>query len=196
MVSCTRSVGHSTMKYWGATWWLLAILVSGGCQLDCGHGHAEGVRKDVEQKDVVEKIDTTVIGEVRVGKELPVFYVAYGFDSAVLGFSVSTVSGPVRYFPLYASTDRGIPSVVLEVFASRAEDEMWVRSSWKDNETLAYHRVGAETTLAAWGEMRFIDSPMPDHLSGGPLPFPQMPRDVVRKAVFKYDQDHEETHRD
>jgi hypothetical protein len=183
------------MKYRDAMGWLLVILALSSCRNGC-HPDFRHRRVDNVQKRAVEKIDTTALGEVRVGKELVVFYVALGFDSAVLGFSVSPGAGPVRYFPIYASTDRGIPSVVLEVFASSSEEEMWVRSSWKDNETLAYHRIGTENTLAAWGEMKFIERPMPDYLSGGPLPFPELPTAVVRKAIFNYDEEHKEIPRD
>ncbi|HEX7509324.1 MAG TPA: hypothetical protein VF550_21305 [Polyangia bacterium] len=67
---------------------------------------------------------------------------------------------------------------------------MWVRSSWRDNEILAYHRVGAETAIAEWGEMKFIEEPMPDFLSGGPLPFPVLTMEnVVKKATFKHNDD-------
>ncbi len=129
-----------------------------------------------------------MLGEVRVGDEVERFYVAYGFDSAVLGFSVSVDAGPMRYFPIYGSTNRGIPSVTLEVFASRSEEEMWVRSSWKDNAILAYHRIGAETVIAEWGEMKFIEKPLPEVLSGGPLPFPALiMENVVKKATLTHD---------
>jgi hypothetical protein len=149
-----------------------------GCRRESGRDRAEAV----------DKIDITRLGEVRIGKELVVFYIAYGFDSAVLGFSVSTDAGPARYFPMVASTDRGIPPVVLEVFASTSEQEMWVRSSWADSEILAYHRIGAETARTAWGDMGFVEVPLPDHLSGGPLPFPELPlRTAVKKATFRYD---------
>jgi hypothetical protein len=125
---------------------------------------------------------------VRVGKESAEFYIAYGFDSAILGFAVSTGAGPARYFPIWASTNRGIPSVVLEVFASKSEQEMWVRSSWPGNEILAYRRVGAEFAITQWGEMRFLNESMPDRLSGGSLPFPDLVMgNVVKKATFKHD---------
>jgi len=199
MVGGARSVGYSTMRIYSLKGLLLVILaLSGcrnGCRRACDHSHADDAQNSHVEKRV-EKIDTTALGEVHIGKELVAFYVAYGFDSAVLGFSVSTDAGPVQYFPIYASTDRGIPPVVLDVLASSSQEEMWVRSSWRDNETLAYHQTGAETTLTAWGKMKFIERPMPDHLSGGPLPFPELPSTVVRKATFKYDSEYEETHRD
>jgi hypothetical protein len=156
---------------------VIAILVSSGCQRDCGWGSGEKGKK----------IETAALGQVRVGRELAEFYVAYGYDSAVLGFSVSTGAGPARYFPIFASTSRGIPSVVLEVYASKSEEEMWVRSSWPGNEILAYHRVGAETAMTLWGETTFIETPMPDHLSGGAKPFPELIMgNTVKKATFKH----------
>lgn len=177
---------------------LLAILLSSSCKNGCHgvqrQGRVSDVRKGVVQKVVrgssVEEIEMVALGDVRVGNEVLSFYVAYGWDSAILGFSVSTGVGPVRYFPIYGSTDRGIPSGVLEVFASKEEDEVWVRSSWKDNEMLAYHRVGSDTTQSGWGELKFFDSPMPDSIGGGPLPFPALPATAVRKATYNY-QDEE-----
>jgi hypothetical protein len=128
------------------------------------------------------------LGEVRVGRESAAFYIAYGADAAVLGFSVTAGAGPPRYFPMFASTNRGIPPVVLEVFASRSDTEMWVRSSWPDNEILAYHRVGAETALTQWGETRFLTQPMPDRLGGGAVPFPDLVMaNVVKKATFRHE---------
>ena len=125
---------------------------------------------------------------MRIGKESEQFYIAYGFDSAILGFSATTGAGSMRYFPIFASTKRGIPSVVLEVFASKSEQEMWVRSSWPDDEVLAYHRVGSETAVTQWGETTSFKDPMPDHLSGGSIPFPELIiGNVVKKATFKHD---------
>jgi len=90
--------------------------------------------------------------------------------------------------PIFASTNRGIPSVVLEVYTSKSEEEMWVRSSWPDDEILAYHRVGADTGITQWGDMKFLKDPMPDHLSGGSFPFPELIMgNVVKKATFKHD---------
>jgi hypothetical protein len=161
---------------------VLATVVSSGCRKGCHETRGHSPVEDVD------KIEISALGEVQVGRELVGFYVAYGYDAAVLGFSVSIETGPARYFPIYASTNRGIPAVVLDIFASKSEDEMWVRSSWRDSEILAYHRVGSETALTSWGDMRAIEKPMPDHLSGGPLPFPELPSGtVVRKATFKYD---------
>jgi hypothetical protein len=164
---------------------VLATVVSPGCRNGC---HEKRRHVPVEN---IDKIETSAIGDVQVGRELVRFYVAYGYDAAVLGFSVSIGTGPVRYFPIYASTNRGIPAVVLDVFASKSGDAMWVRSSWPDSEILAYYRVGSETALTSWGDMRAIEKPMPDHLSGGPLPFPEPPSGTaVRKATFKYDPEH------
>jgi hypothetical protein len=156
----------------------LVILILSGCRP--GHGFSGGKK--------VEGTETEAVGAVRVGKESVEFYIGYGFDSAVLGFSVSTGAGPTRYLPIIASTFRGIPSVVLEVFTSKSEAEMWVRSSWPDDETLAYYRVGADTAITPWGVTKFLKAPMPDGLSGGPVPFPKLIMGkVVKKATFKHE---------
>ena len=119
---------------------VLVVLASADCQRYQGQG---------------DKIQTVVLGKVQIGKESTELYIAYARDAAILGFSVST-GGPSRYFPMYTSTDRGIPSVVLEVFASKSEEEMWVRSSWSGGEILAYHRVGADNALTQFGNVMFL----------------------------------------
>ena len=155
---------------------LLVLFAWSGCPRErAGKGGGDRGEKS-------DEIETTTLGEVRVGKESAQLYVAYSFDAALLGLSVSTGAGPRRHFPLFASTYRGIPPVVLEVFASKSETELWIRSSWPDGEILAHHRVGAETALTPWGEMKALEKPMPDHLGGGPVPFPAL---VVEKAVKK-----------
>jgi hypothetical protein len=194
MVSGLRFLGDSMMKCCGTIGCLLAILLSSSCQNGCHGVHWQGRDKEVRNGVVtkvvrgnsVEEIEIVALGDVRVGNEVLSFYISYGWDSAILGFSVSTGVGSVRYFPIYGSTDRGIPSVVLEIFASKEEEEMWVRSSWKDNEILAYHRVGSETTQSGWGELKFFDNPMPDSIGGGPLPFPALPKTAVKKATYSY----------
>lgn len=143
MVNCIWPRVGWLMKQRAVFGLVLVSLLTSGCQRDHGNG---GGKKGNE-------IEKAVLGEVRVGRESAEFYIVYGFDSAILGFSVSAGAGPARYFPIYASTNRGIPSVVLDVFTSKSEEEMWVRSSWPGNEILAYHRVGAETAITQWGEI-------------------------------------------
>jgi hypothetical protein len=198
MVSAFRSKGDSMTRCCGAIVCLLAMASSSACQDGCHSSHGQGranhahkgVIKKVVHADYVEEVEIVTLGEVRVGNETLSFYVAYGHDSAILGFSASTGAGPVRYFPMYGSTDRGIPSVVLEVFASEAQDQIWVCSSWKDDHILAYHRVGSETAQTGWGELKFFDTPTPDSIGGGPLPFPALPKTAVKKATYNY-QDEE-----
>jgi hypothetical protein len=179
MVSSFWSCIGSSPKHCAIVGLVLLALVSPGCQGGRGCGGGSGKNNEADQ---------IVLGKAHVGAEVAEFYVAYGFDSAVLGFSVSTGAGAARYFPFYASTYRGIPSVVLDVFSSKTEDEMWVRSSWPGNEILAYRRVGSETATTQWGETKSVGTPMPDHLSGGPVPFPKLIiGSVVKKATLKHD---------
>jgi hypothetical protein len=194
MVSCRRPLGKSTTKCLGILGGILTMLTLSGCKNACQGTSPRGHRSDVH-KGVVKKVvhandaegtDMVSLGEVRVGQEALSFYVAYGYDSAILGFSVSTGAGRVRYFPIYGSTDRGIPSGLIEVFVSEREDEIWVRSSWTANEVLAYHRVGSETAQSGWGELRFFDTPMPESIGGGPLPYPALPKTAVKIAAYDY----------
>jgi hypothetical protein len=122
------------------------------------------------------------LGSLRVGSRSIAFYVAYGADSAVLGFSVSDATSPLQYFPLYGSTYRGLPSGTFDVFLSKDEAKMWVRSSWKGWETLAYHRFGSTTCMTQYGEVAARNDPMPSNL-GGFGEFPAMDEANVTKAL-------------
>lgn len=127
-----------------------------------------------------------VLGQVRMGNETTEFYIAYAYDVGILGFSVLQATGSDHYFPMYGSTYRGIPDVVLDVFVSKAGDQMWVRSSWPTAEVLAYRRKGADTAVTQFGNVTFLKEPLPQELSGGPIPFPKMiATRVVKKASFK-----------
>ncbi len=57
---------------------LFACLVGSGCRNGC---HRDRGGRAAEAFD---KIETLMLGEVQVGKELVGLYVAYGYDSAVL----------------------------------------------------------------------------------------------------------------
>jgi len=153
---------------------VLIILACSGCRL-----------RDVNHENRQSKV---VLGQIQIGNEATEFYIAYGADEAILGFSVASGAGGPRYFPMYASTYRGIPSVVLDVFVSKAEDEMWVRSSWPTMEVLAYHHIGADTAITQFGKQAFLKEPVPPYLSGGPIPFPEMePGNVIKKATYKHE---------
>lgn len=157
---------------------LVVISSSSGCRPD-------DLSRGGKKADDIQKV---VMGDVRIGKESTEFYIAYGSDAAILGFATLPGTGSVRYFPMYASTHRGIPPVVLDIFVSKSEAEMWVRSSWSGGEILAYHRVGADKAITQFGNVTFLSEPMPRYLSGGPVPFPELNMgSVVRKASFKHD---------
>jgi hypothetical protein len=158
---------------------LALIVASAGCQ-----NHAQS------RDDKKEKTQKVALGEVRIGKERTELYIAYTWDAAILGFSVSNGTAPARYFPMYASTHRGVPSVVLDVFASTTEEEMWIRASWSGGELLAYHRIGADNAITQFGNVTSINQPMPEFLSGGPVPFPELNMaNVVKKATFKHESE-------
>lgn len=125
------------------------------------------------------------LGSVQVAQYAVAFQIAYRGDAAILGFSVSDGEKPQKYAPMFASTYRGIPTVDLDVFVSKSEDAIWVRSSWPDSEMLAYHRLGTPTATTQYGEKELLDVPVPDVLSGGPVPFPEFDlRKVFKKASF------------
>lgn len=131
-----------------------------------------------------------VLESVRVANRSAQFYIDFGVDSAVLGFSVENDVGQRRYFPMFGSTYRGIPSVTLDVFVSSSQDEVWVLSSWPGYEILAYHRMGTDRCMTRYGEIRSFDKPAPEILGGGTgmKLFPQVDIKKLSKiATFKYD---------
>ena len=154
----------------------LIVLVFSSCR-------PNGASREEAKNNENQKVG---LGQVRMGNEATEFYIAYGPDEGILGFSVPDAKGRARYFPMFASTYRGIPAVVLDIFVSEAEDQMWVRSSWPTAEVLAYRRIGADTAITQFGNVTFIREPMPKDLSGGPIPFPEMiAGNVLKKATFK-----------
>src|SRR3954447_272636 len=131
-----------------------------------------------------------VLESIRIGSRSMQFYIDFGTDSAILGFSVESSSGQQCYFPMYGSTYRGIPAVTLDVFVSDSQEEMWVHSSWLGYETLAYYSIGADRCITPYGEMHSFDRSAPEILGGGAGRFPEMDiKKVAKVATFKY---HEE----
>jgi hypothetical protein len=144
----------------------------------CGPDGREEAKNNENQK--------VALGQVRMGNEATEFYIAYGPDEAILGFSVPDATGSARYFPMFASTYGGIPAVVLDIFVSKTEDQMWVRSSWPTAEVLAYRRLGSDTAITEFGDVTFLREPLPKELSGGPVRFPEMiTTNVLKKATFE-----------
>jgi hypothetical protein len=115
------------------------------------------------------------------------FYLAFGPDSAVLGFSIPNNAGQERYCPVYASTYPDIPPVTLEVFATNSKDEMWVKSSWSGYEVLAYHHFGTDSCISRYGESPLSGRHIPSIIGGDSKDFPSMGRDEVFKvSTIKY----------
>lgn len=140
-----------------------------------------GPAQTVAGNEVTEQ----VLGSVQVGENVVKLFIAYSGDAAVLDFSVTDGRRPEMFVPMFATTYRGMPPVVLDVYASRANDEIWVQSSWPGSEVLAYHRLGAATALTAYGEVTLLATAFPEFLSGGPVPFPEIdPAKVSRRATF------------
>jgi hypothetical protein len=122
-------------------------------------------------------------GTVTVGGRVNTFYVELGVDSAVLGFSVTDTAGKQRYFPLYASTYRGLPEGVLTVFTSSEEDAMWITSPWPGYEVLGYCRPSTKSCLTRQGVIQALDTPMPDVLGGDFEPIPALDRDKAKTVA-------------
>jgi hypothetical protein len=129
-----------------------------------------------------------VLETLQVGAHCVRFYVDFGADSAVLGFSVEGDSGHQRYFPMYGSTYRGLPSVTLEVLVSDTQEVMWVQSDWFGYEILAYHRLATDLCMTQYGEITSSDKPTPDIIVGGTIRFPTMDTEKLSKTLtLKYD---------
>ena len=130
-----------------------------------------------------------LLQSVQINSRLVRFYIDFGPDSAVLGFSVENSSGQQRYFPMYGSTYRGLPAVTIDVFVADSLEEMWVHSSWSGYETLAYHRMGTDRCITRYGEIASFDKPTPESLGGEAKRFPEMDTEKVSKVVaLKYDK--------
>jgi len=122
-----------------------------------------------------------LLGSVQVGAQTVEFYVDFGSDTAVLGFSVKDGTGRSRYCPFEGSSYRGLPPMTLDVFVSDP-DEMWVVESGAGL-ALAYYRIGSCRYMTRYGLHTPIDRPMPDGLGGGSGEFPDMDTGRVRKAL-------------
>ena len=124
---------------------------------------------------------------VEVGEHTAQFYVGFGPDTAVLGFSVPNEAAQDRYFPFYGSTYAGIPPVTLEIFVSHAENEMWINSSWSGYEVLAYHRFGTDRCITSYGEIGSFEESMPQYIGGESKDFPPMDNTQISKvATIEY----------
>jgi hypothetical protein len=131
--------------------------------------------------------EVLVLGAVQVGAASLGVMITTSGDSALLELAISGDDDPTQYVPLFASTYRGIPSVTLDVYVAKSKDAVWVVSSWPDNAVLAYHKMGTDTAITAFGEMALLDAPVPEVLSGGPVPFPPMdPESTQKLASFYY----------
>ncbi len=157
---------------------MLAILVS--CGSESGQG---GKVSTMNEKPSI------ILESVRIDNRSVQFYINFGMDNAVLGFSVENDAGQQRYFPMFGSTYRDIPSVTLDVFVSNLQDEMWVLSSWSGYEILAYHRMGTDRCMTQYGEIGSFDKPTPEILGGGTGTklFPEMDiKKLSKVATLKY----------
>ena len=134
-----------------------------------------------------EKLDDIQLQTIEIDGYSVQFYLAFGADSAVLGFSIPNDAGRKRYCPIYASTYPDIPPVTLEVFATNSKDHMWVNSSWSGYEVLAYHHFGTESCISRYGESPLLRRPIPKIIGGDSKDFPSMEHDEVFKvSTIKY----------
>jgi hypothetical protein len=117
-------------------------------------------------------------------------YVDFGADSAVLGLLASDDPDRPRYFPMYASTYRGLPEFELDVLVSEDCTGMWVTSTWPGYECLAFHVPGSNECVTRYGQIASFDAPTPARLSGTPIPFPKMtPRELNRITSLHHGPD-------
>lgn len=138
---------------------------------------------EVAKMTAANRTPDIVLGSVQVGSRLVRFYIDFGTDSAVLGFSVESPAGQQRYFPMYGSTYRGIPAVTLDVFVSDSREEMWVYSSWPGYEILAYHVMDTDQCITQYGEIPSFDRATPERFGGGAGHFPEMDIEKVTKVA-------------
>jgi len=128
------------------------------------------------------------LDSVEIGGQLVQFYTHNTWDAKAIGFLEAGPAGRPRYFPVYMS-DRPIGPLVLKVFVSDDDKEMWVFKlrGWED---VIYHRVGSEhITFRSSGESRYSSVPIPPTIGGdggrvgGYEVVPEMDRERVRKVL-------------
>lgn len=143
----------------------------------------------VEAQVVVAEREQATLGSVRVGDRTVSVMIAYQADSALLAAAVPGGDGNLRYIPLIGSTYRGVSSFRLDVLSPDSSDEMWIRMSGPRSEVLAYYRFGTETALTHFGRIKLLETLFPEHLSGGPVPFPKKGLDAsrLRASFYHYD---------
>ena len=165
----TRGVGTAL---WGAV--CVAAVIFGG--MSCSRKGGAGGTAAHDGPDVI-------LGSMQAGKHRVGFYIDYGRDIAVLGFTLKGRAGRPRYFPMYGSTYRELPPVTLDVFLSDTAEEMWVLSSWKGHEVLAHYRVGNDRCMTCYGETAASSTPTPQSIGGGKGQFPPMNPAHARKEL-------------
>lgn len=143
----------------------------------------------VEAQVVIAEREQATLASVHVGDHTVSVMIAYQVDSALVMAAVPGSDGNPRYIPLIGSTYRGVPSFQLDVLSPDANDEIWIRMSKPQSEVLAHYRFGSETALTQFGRVKLLETPFPEHLSGGPVAFPKEGSDAtrLRASFFYYD---------
>jgi hypothetical protein len=130
--------------------------------------------------------DVVPIGAVQVGNHEASLVIAYAEDAAILMLAVEGVGGTTGFIPLFASTYRGIPTVTVDILATRAGDAVWVQSSLAANEVLAFYRFDESTAVTGFGTLDLLSAPLPQTLSGGVGAFPAFDPQAVQKLASFY----------
>jgi len=140
----------------------------------------------VAAQSVTEDRNQQALGSVRVGDHTVSLSIAYQADSALVTASVTGKNNKQRYIPLIGSTFRGVSSFQIDIISPDANNEIWIRMSKPNNDVLAHYRLGSETALTPFGQIKLLETPFPDHISGGPVEFPKPPADARVRASFYY----------
>lgn len=123
------------------------------------------------------------LGAVEIAGQSFGLAIAYRSDSAILELAVPQAGG-AKYLPLFASTTRGLPAMTVELYASASE--IWVLSSLPGSPVLGYYRIGAGQGITGFGATALLDTPFPEALSGGPVPYPPFDPQTLRKTASFY----------
>jgi len=131
-----------------------------------------------------------VLDAVAIGAHSMEFYVHYTLDAAILGFAITDGAGVRQYCPMYGSTYRGLPAVSLEIHASESREEVWVTSTWKGYESLAYHRFGSGSCITGYGDQLLLSTPNPGSLSSSSATMPPLdPATTTVLGTLDHDPD-------
>lgn len=98
-----------------------------------------------------EPVDLRIHGTFDIGRRTVSLYSAEQLDATVIGFSVAEPGKETLYYPMDAAIDEDFAPMTITAYVSKDEDELWITSSSNGGTELAYHMLGSDHYIRAWG---------------------------------------------